>query len=81
MITLGLITLVNMKIKLEEEYLLMFCYTLLGFCIIIVLLTVARVYLDFRFGSAQVEEEIRKEIEEIKEMEKNAFVKLPKKKV
>lgn len=63
MITLGMITLVNMEIKLEEDYLLMFCYTLLGFCIIIALLTVCRVYLDLRFGSTQVEEEIRKEIE------------------
>ena len=61
-LTLGLITLVNLKVKLKEEYLLIFCYTLLGFCVIIALLTAVRVYLDFRFGTAQVEEEVNKEI-------------------
>lgn len=53
----------------------MFCYTLLGFCVFLALLTAVRVYLDFRFGTAQVEEEVNKEIKEIQEMEKNSFVK------
>lgn len=81
MITLGLITLVNFEIEIEEDYLLIFCYTLLGFCIGIALLTVVRVYLDFRFGVEQVEEEVRKEMKEIRDREKNAFVKQPLKKL
>jgi hypothetical protein len=60
MLILGLITLINLEVKVEEDYLLMFCYTLLGFCFTIVLLTLVRVYLDFRFGTDQIDEEINK---------------------
>ncbi len=68
MITLSVITMINLKINLKESYLLIFCYVLLGFCVIIALLTIVRVILDFRFGARQIKEEVKKEIKEIKEI-------------
>jgi hypothetical protein len=51
MLTLALITAMNYGIKLEEFFLLMFCYTLLGFCVVIIFLTFVRVFLDYKYGT------------------------------
>ena len=51
MLTLALITAMNFGIKLDEFFLLMFCYTLLGFCVVIIFLTFVRVFLDYKYGT------------------------------
>lgn len=51
MLTLALITVMNFGIKLDEFFLLMFCYTLLGFCVVIIFLTFVRVFLDYKYGT------------------------------
>jgi hypothetical protein len=51
MLTLALITVMNFGIKFDEFFFLMFCYTLLGFCVVIIFLTFVRVFLDYKYGT------------------------------
>ena len=64
MMTLGMITAINFGLKFREIFFLMFCYSLLGSCGFIILLTFVRAFLDYKYGTKRLLEEMRKEIDE-----------------
>ncbi len=60
MMTLAMITAINLGVKFNEVFLLMFCYILLGLCALIILLTFIRVFVDHKYGAKKLLEEMRK---------------------
>jgi hypothetical protein len=60
MISLGIITVINLEIKFEEFYLLVYAYGLMAFCVVVIVLMVVRVVLEVKYGDAKVREEIDK---------------------
>ena len=56
MISLGIITVINLEIKFEEFYLLDYAYGLMAFCAVVIVIMVVRVVLEVKYGDAKVKE-------------------------
>lgn len=60
MISLGIITVINLGVKFEEAYLLVYAYGLMAFCAVVIVLMVVRVVMEGKYGDGKVKEEIDK---------------------
>lgn len=60
---LTMITILNLKVIIDEFYLLIFSYTIMGFIFVVVLLTIVRVVIDFKYDAENVAEQIKHEME------------------
>jgi hypothetical protein len=77
MTTLALITALNFGIKFKEVFLVLCCYSLLGIFCFIILLTLVRGFLDYKYGAEILLQEMRKEIDERRKKEQENFFHIP----